>query len=508
VDGPSRPVDHASFAWHDAQWRAPPLASSVLYELHVGTFTPAGTFDGVLTKVDHLLGTGVTAIELMPVAEFPGRRGWGYDGVFPYAPHHSYGGPDGLKRLVDGCHARGLAVLIDVVYNHLGPSGNVLPEFGPYLTDRYRTPWGDAINLDGAGSDEVRRYFIDNALMWLRDYHADGLRLDAVHAILDTGAVHFLEQLSVEVEELIGHVGRPLWLIAESDANDPRLVRRREVGGYGLDAQWDDDFHHAIHALLTGERDGYYEDFGSVADLAECLRERFVYRGRRSVYRQRRHGRPAPDVAGSRFLGYSQNHDQVGNRARGERSSALMSPARLRIAAAVVCCAPFVPLLFEGEEWGATTPFQYFTDHDDPSVGHAVTEGRRTEFAAFGWKPENVPDPQDEATWRASRLRWEEIGETEHADLLAWYRRLLTLRRSEPALTDGRCDLVEVVHDDRGWLRFRRGPVTVVANATGGAQTVSAGSAGTTVLVWPPGQVVVDGATVRFECDGVAVLRS
>jgi maltooligosyltrehalose trehalohydrolase len=508
VDGPSRPVDHAAFGWHDAEWRPPPLASSVLYELHVGTFTPAGTFDGVLTKVDHLVGTGVTAIELMPVAEFPGRRGWGYDGVFPYAPHHSYGGPDGLKRLVDGCHARGLAVLIDVVYNHLGPSGNVLPEFGPYLTDRYCTPWGDAINLDGAGSDEVRRYFIDNALMWLRDYHADGLRLDAVHAIVDTGAVHFLEQLSVEVEELAGHVGRPLWLIAESDANDPRLVRRREVGGYGLDAQWDDDFHHAIHALLTGERGGYYEDFGSVADLAECLRERFVYRGRRSAFRQRRHGRPAPDVAGTRFVGYSQNHDQVGNRACGERSSALMSPARLRIAAAVVCCAPFVPLLFEGEEWGATTAFQYFTDHDDPGVGHAVTEGRRSEFAAFGWDPESVPDPQDEATWLASRLRWEEVGETEHADLLDWYRRLLDLRRSEPALTDGRCDLVEVVHHERGWFRFRRGPITVVANATGAAQTVSAGPPGTTVLVWPPDQVVVGGATVRFEGDGVAIVRS
>jgi maltooligosyltrehalose trehalohydrolase len=508
VDGPSRPVDHAAFAWRDATWRPPPLASSVLYELHVGTFTPAGTFDGVLTKVDHLLGTGVTAIELMPVAEFPGRRGWGYDGVFPYAPHHSYGGPDGLKRLVDGCHARGLAVLIDVVYNHLGPSGNVLPEFGPYLTDRYRTPWGDAINLDGAGSDEVRRYFIDNALMWLRDYHVDGLRLDAVHAILDTGAFHFLEQLSVEVEELAGHVGRPLWLIAESDANDPRLVRRREVGGYGLDAQWDDDFHHAIHALLTGERDGYYEDFGSVADLAECLRERFVYRGRRSAYRQRRHGRPAPDVAGTRFVGYSQNHDQVGNRACGERSSALMSPARLGIAAAVVCCAPFVPLLFEGEEWGATTPFQYFTDHDDPGVGHAVTEGRRTEFAAFGWDPEKVPDPQDEGTWMASRLRWEEVRETEHAELLDWYRGLLALRRSEPALTDGRCDLVEVVHDERGWFRFRRGPITVVANATGGAQTVSAESPGTAVLVWPRDQVVVGGATVRFEGDGVAIVRS
>jgi maltooligosyltrehalose trehalohydrolase len=307
--------------------------------------------------------------------------------VFPYAPHHAYGGPYGFQRLVDGCHQRGLAVVVDVVYNHVGPSGNVLPAYGPYLTERYRTPWGKAVNFDGAGSGEVRRYVIDNAVMWLRDYHADGLRLDAVHAIVDTSAVHILEQLAVEVEALEAQVARPLWLIAESDLNDPRLVRRREVGGYGLDAQWDDDFHHAVHALLTGERSRYYQDYGTVEDLAVALRHRYVYRGQYSAFRRRPHGRDADDVPAARFVAYAQNHDQVGNRARGERSAELMSRAGLHVAAAVVCCAPFVPMLFAGEEWGASTPFQYFTDHTDPELGRAVTAGRRREFAASGGEP-------------------------------------------------------------------------------------------------------------------------
>ncbi|MGZ3678250.1 MAG: malto-oligosyltrehalose trehalohydrolase, partial [Ktedonobacterales bacterium] len=394
VFGPSRVVDHSLFHWNDAGWQAPPLESALIYELHVGTFTPAGTFDAAIARLDHLKDLGVTHVELMPVNEFPGMRGWGYDGVDLSAPHSAYGGPDGLKRLVDACHARGLAVLLDVVYNHLGPSGNYLSRFGPYFTDRYHTPWGPAMNLDGAQSDEVRRFLCDNALIWLRDYHLDGLRLDAVHAFYDTSAIHLLEQLAEEVAELQSHLGRHLVLIAESDLNDPRVVRSREVGGYGLDAQWSDDFHHALHAVLTGEQSGYYADYGTLADLAHALEHAYVYDGRYSASRKRHHGRPTTSLPGHRFLGYMQTHDQVGNRARGERSSALLSPRRLKVAAALVLTAPFVPMLFQGEEWGATTPFQYFTDHQDANLARAVSEGRRNEFAAFGWNPDDVPDPQ------------------------------------------------------------------------------------------------------------------
>jgi maltooligosyltrehalose trehalohydrolase len=505
TEGASRPVDVGSFVWHDDGWRAPPLAASVLYELHVGTFTTAGTFEAVLTRLDHLLDVGVTGIELMPIAEFPGERGWGYDGVFPWAPHHAYGGPPGLQRLVDGCHQRGLSVVIDVVYNHLGPSGNVLPAFGPYLTGRYRTPWGEAVNFDGPGSSEVRRYFIDNARMWLRDYHADGLRLDAVHAIFDQSAVHVLEELAIEVEALAAQLGRPLSLIAESDLNDPRVVRRREVGGYGLDAQWDDDFHHAIHALLTGERTGYYADFGGIDDLATALRHRFVYRGQYSPFRGRPHGRPADDVPATRFVGYAQNHDQVGNRATGERSAALMSRAGLHIAAALVCCAPFVPMLFQGEEWGATTPFQYFTDHTDPELGRAVTDDRRHEFADFGWQPEDVPDPQAEATWLASRLRWDERDGPEHAELLAWYRALLRLRRDRSDLTDPRDG--EVTTDAASsTLVLRRGAVVVALHAAEGTARAGVPAGARPVLTWPPDDVRVADGHATFVGEGVAVL--
>ncbi|MDQ1445700.1 MAG: maltooligosyltrehalose trehalohydrolase, partial [Acidimicrobiaceae bacterium] len=345
VHGPCRVVDHAAFPWTDHGWRGLHLPSAVLYELHVGTFTPEGTFEAVVPKLDHIVELGVGAIELLPVGEFSGSRGWGYDGVDLYAPHHAYGGPDGLKKLVDACHHRGLAVVVDVVYNHLGPSGNYLSRFGPYFTDRYNTPWGDALNFDGADSDEVRRFFIDNALMWLRDYHIDGLRLDAVHAIVDTSATHLLEQLAGEVEVLSAHVGRPLTLIAESDLNDPRVVARREAGGYGMDAQWSDDFHHALHAALTGEKSGYYEDFGGLAHVATAMRQAFVYAGDYSPHRKRVHGRKPLGIAGHRFLGYLQNHDQVGNRAVGERSSHLMSTGRLKVGAALVLLSPFVPML-------------------------------------------------------------------------------------------------------------------------------------------------------------------
>jgi maltooligosyltrehalose trehalohydrolase len=465
VHGASRRVDHAAFRWTDTGWQPPPLGSAVIYELHVGTFTPAGTFDAVIERLGHLQDLGITHVELMPVAEFPGTRGWGYDGVDLWAPHHAYGGPEGLKRLVDACHARGIAVILDVVYNHLGPVGNYLGRFGPYFTDRYRTPWGDAVNVDGPGSDEVRRFFCDNALMWLRDYHVDGLRIDAVHAIVDTSAVHLLEQLAEEVDALEAELGRHLVLIAESDLNDPRLIRPREAGGYGLDAQWADDFHHALHTVLTGEQDGYYADFGALADLAMALERAFVYDGRYSAFRRRRHGKAPVGLSGHRFVVCLQNHDQVGNRARGERMSHLVGVERLKVGAALVLTAPFVPLLFQGEEWAASAQFQYFTDHDDPELGLAVSEGRRNEFTAFGWKPEDIPDPQAPETFARSKLNWSEPGREPHASVLAWHRRLIRLRRELPWLRDGRLDQTRVRFEEAArWLAIDRGPVTVACN--------------------------------------------
>jgi maltooligosyltrehalose trehalohydrolase len=459
VHGPSRTIDHSAFPWTDGDWRGgPPLSAALIYELHVGTFTPEGTFEAVVAKLPHLLELGVTHVELMPVAEFPGRRGWGYDGVDLFAPHAAYGGPDALKRLVDACHRAGLAVLLDVVYNHLGPDGNYLGSFGPYFTDRYATPWGQAVNFDGPHSDQVRDFVCDNACMWLTDYHLDGLRLDAVHAIFDTSATHVLEELGARVHALEAHLGRRLVVVAESDLNDPRLVQPVEVGGYGLDAAWSDDFHHALHAVLTGERSGYYEDFGSLADLARALQSAYVYDGRYSPHRRRRHGRPPDGVPARRFLGYLQNHDQVGNRAQGERSAALMGLRRLKIGAALVLTSPFVPLLFAGEEWGASTPFLYFTDHQDPDLGRAVSAGRRREFAAFGWDPEAVPDPQDPRSFERSRLEWSELARPPHAELLDWHRRLVALRPHLSGPARVRFD------EAAGWLALGRGTVIVAAN--------------------------------------------
>jgi maltooligosyltrehalose trehalohydrolase len=465
VHGPSRVVDHREFRWQDGGWKAPPLASAVLYELHVGTFTPEGTFEAVLSKLDHLKALGVTHLELMPVAEFPGRRGWGYDGTALYAPKHHYGGPLGLKRLVDGCHRHGLGVVLDVVYNHLGPCGNYLAEFGPYFTTRYQTPWGQALNLDGPDSDEVRRFLCDNALHWLRDYHLDGLRLDAVHAFFDQSAVHLLEQLSVEVGALSRELGRPLVLIAESDLNDPRVVRDVERGGYGLDAQWSDDFHHALHALLTGERTGYYNGFGRLRDLAKALTQVFVYDGVYSPYRRRRHGRPVGDLARTRFVAAVQNHDQIGNRARGDRLSALLPEPHLRAAAALLLLSPFVPLLFQGEEWGTRRPFPYFIDHDDPGLVEAVRRGRLDEFTAFGWKAEDIPDPQGEEAFQAAVLDWEEPRSAAHAGLLSWHQELIALRH---ALGDAAVPPAAVRFDEVArWLVLERGPWSVVCNLSG-----------------------------------------
>jgi maltooligosyltrehalose trehalohydrolase len=476
VHGPSRVVDHAEFGWRDSGWRGIPLAGSVLYECHVGTFSAQGTFDGVIEHLGHLAELGIDIIELLPVAEFPGTRGWGYDGVDLFAPHHAYGGPAGLKRLVDAAHARGLGVVLDVVYNHLGPAGNYLPEFGPYFSARHQTNWGDAVNFDGPGSDEVRRFVIDNALSWLRDYHCDGLRLDAVHAIADTSATHICEELATEVAALAAHVGRPLFVIAESDLNDPRLVRSREAGGYGLDAAWADEWHHALHAALTGDVSGYYEDFGPLPLLAKALRQAWVYDGIYSPHRQRVHGRPPSGLDGSQFVVFAQDHDQVGNRAAGERSSALMSDGRLRVAAALLLTSPFVPMLFEGEEWGASTPFQYFTNHTDPGLGQEVSAGRRQEFADFGWDPADVPDPQDPATFERSRLDWAELVKEPHSGLLTWHRQLIALRRRLAEFTDPRLDRVQTAYDqDVGWLVVRRGSVAVATNLGIGTWTFPAG---------------------------------
>jgi maltooligosyltrehalose trehalohydrolase len=488
IDGPSALVDHDGFAWTDGGWRGTPLAGSVLYECHVGTFSAAGTFDGAIEHLAHLAELGVDIIELLPVSEFSGDRGWGYDGVDLFAPHHAYGGPDGLRRLVDAAHEVGLGVVMDVVYNHLGPAGNYLPEFGPYFSARHQTNWGDGVNFDGPGSDEVRRFVIDNALMWLRDYHCDGLRVDAVHAIADDSAIHILEAMAVEVDALAAQLGRSLFLIAESDRNDPRFVRSREAGGYCLAASWADEWHHALHATLTGERDGYYADFGPLPLLAKALRQAWVYDGTYSPYRQRVHGRPVAGLSGSQFVVCTQNHDQVGNRAAGERSGALMSQGRLRVAAALLLTSPFVPMLFQGEEWGASTPFQYFTGHQDPALGRAVSQGRREEFAAFDWDAADVPDPQDPATFERSKLDWAELAKEPHASLLDWHRDLIALRRQIPALADPRLEQAQTQCDpDAGWIVLRRGPVAVASNLGTGNWTFPARPSAVLLAASDPG---------------------
>lgn len=446
---PSRTVDHAEFKWTDHHWQSRPLSAAVIYEAHTGTFTPEGTFEAMIGKLDHIRELGATHLELMPVAEFDGSRGWGYDGVDLFAPFHGYGGPAGLKKLVDACHAKGLGVIMDVVYNHFGPSGCFLGQFGPYFTERHQTPWGDAVNFDGPGSDEVRRFVVDNAVMWPRDYHIDGLRLDGIHAIIDTSAVHILEELDDEIDELSTRLGRHLFLIAESDLNNPRVVQSREIGGYGMDAQWSDDFHHALHVALTGERDGYYADFQGLADLPRVLRHAFLYDGRHSACRGRRHGRPVVGLSGHKFLGYMQNHDQIGNRARGDRMTHLVSVDRAKLGAAMVLTSPFVPMVFQGEEWAASSLFQYFTGFEDTDLGRAVSEGRRHEFSSFGWKPEDVPDPQAPETFERSKLDWRELEDKPHATMLQWYRDLIRLRQRFGDLSNGHMDMVTATLDEQ-----------------------------------------------------------
>ncbi|GAA3857222.1 malto-oligosyltrehalose trehalohydrolase [Saccharothrix violaceirubra] len=482
----SRVYDHSEFAWTDSGWAGRQLAGGIVYELHIGTFTPEGTFDGAAARLDHLVDLGVTHVEVMPVNAFDGVAGWGYDGVLWGAVHEPYGGPDGFKRFVDACHARGLAVLLDVVYNHLGPSGAYLDRFGPYFAGR--NDWGPGLNLDGPGSDEVRRYVVDNAVAWLRDFHVDGLRLDAVHALVDRGAVHLLEQLAVEVEALSTGLGRPLTLIAESDLNDASLVTAREGGGTGLHAQWSDDLHHALHVALTGETAGYYPDF--VGALAATLRGVFFHAGTWSSFRSRHHGRPVDTrrVPGHRFLAYLQNHDQIGNRATGDRLSATVPHGLLAVGAAIVLTSPYTPMIFMGEEWAASTPWQFFASFPDPGLAEAVRTGRRREFARHGWGEADVPDPIDPETVRRSTLRWDEPVEPGHADVLRMYRELIALRRSHPELADPRVDRFEVREVGTA-LVLHRGGLRVVCNL--GAEPVDV------ELDGPCGEVLLSSAPVE-----------
>jgi maltooligosyltrehalose trehalohydrolase len=432
------------FPWEDSRWMGLPLQSHVIYELHVGTFTHDGTFDAIVPCLSELKDLGITAIELMPVAQFPGSRNWGYDGVLPFAVQNSYGGPQGLKRLVNASHKVGLAVILDVVYNHLGPEGNYLADFGPYFTDRYKTPWGPALNFDGPESDHVRRYFIANAFNWITEFHIDGLRLDAVHAILDHSPYTFLEQLADEVREHAKTLNRKVFLIGESAANDARLIRSRELGGYGFDAQWNDDFHHALRGLLTNERSGYYEDYGKFSQLIKAYREGFVYSGEYSAHRRRRHGTTTKDIPAQRLVVFAQNHDQVGNRMLGERLSQLVSFEQLKLAAAAVILSPFIPLLFMGEEYAEEAPFQYFISHSDADLIDAVRNGRRLEFASFGW-PGKPSDPQDEKTFLCAKLNHQLQRDGKFRALREFYRELLSLRKELAPLAElskEQCDVL------------------------------------------------------------------
>jgi maltooligosyltrehalose trehalohydrolase len=457
VHGPSMVTDPGAFAWRDREWRGIPLSSYILYELHVGTYTPDGTFDAILPCLDSLVELGITAVELMPVSQFPGRRNWGYDGVYPFAVQESYGGPDGLKRLVDACHLRGLAIVLDVVYNHLGPEGNYLSDFGPYFSDRYRTPWGSAVNFDGPLSDEVRRYFRENALYWLREFHVDALRLDAIHGIMDFSASPFLSELAGAVRDLRKEENRMAYLIPESDLNDARIVTPTDEGGYGLDAQWSDDFHHALHTLLTGERDGYYGDFGGIEQMSRAFTDGFVYSGQYSVYRKRRHGNRSRHLPAGKFVVFAQNHDQVGNRMRGDRLARLVGFESLKLAAGVVLLSPFLPLLFMGEEYGEVAPFLYFVHHGDDAFIEAVRKGRKEEFAAFGWNGE-IPDPQAEGTFLRSRPDPALRESGNHALLLSLHRELIRIRKTDPVLSRTDREGMEVTpfEEERALFILRR----------------------------------------------------
>jgi maltooligosyltrehalose trehalohydrolase len=463
-----------NFGWTDTQWAGRGLPGSVIYELHIGTFTTPGTFDSAIERLEHLVDLGVTHVELLPINSFNGVWNWGYDGVLWYAAHEPYGGPDGFKRFVDACHAHGLAVVLDVVYNHLGPSGNYLPRFGPYFKTG-RNTWGDLINLDGDSSGPVREYILDNALMWLSEFHVDALRLDAVHALGDESTPHLLAELSRRVEELSATVGHPLMLIAESDLNDPIMFTPRDKGGYGLDGQWDDDVHHCLHALLSGERQGYYDDFGSLAGLAKVLTHAFFHDGTYSTFRRRVHGRPIDRerTAGYRLVVCLQNHDQVGNRAVGDRLPEITSRGLLKVGAVLLLTSAFTPMLWMGEEWAASTRWPFFTSHPEPALGEATGKGRITEFAEHGWDVSQMIDPQDPDAFVSAKLSWDELASPKHAEMLAFYKKLVRLRHDNPDLADPRLDQVHVEFDsDARWLLVHRGSMLIVANLAGRTQVV------------------------------------
>ena len=490
VHGASRVYDDAAFFWTDQGWTGRQLPGSVLYELHVGTFTDAGTLDAAIQRLDHLVDLGIDLVELLPVNAVDGPRSWGYDGVGWYAVTENYGGPDALKRFVDACHARGLGVVLDVVYNHLGPSGAYLDRFGPYFAGS--NVWGPSVNLDGPHSEPVRRYIVENALMWLRDFHADGLRLDAVHALRDARATHVLEQLTVEVEALSTHLGRPLTLIAESDLNDPRLITSREAGGYGLTAQWCDDVHHSLHTTLTGEGQGYYADFATagLTGLGHVLTRAFLHEGTWSSFRQRNHGAPVDTrhVPGHRFVAYLQNHDQIGNRAAGDRLTETLSPGLLACGAALLFGSAFTPMLFMGEEWGARTPWQFFSAFPDPALREAVRAGRTAEFAEHGWGEDTwVPDPNAKETFLESKLDWAEPAIEPHATLLRLHRELIALRKDCPEMSDPWLDEVEVDADEEArTIILHRGRLRVACNLGGDAVTVALGQISRILLASEP----------------------
>jgi maltooligosyltrehalose trehalohydrolase len=471
VHGPSEVVDHTEFSWDDTEWKAPHLENMIIYEIHTGTFTREGTLDAIIPVLDDLKELGVTTIELMPVAQFPGNRNWGYDGVYPYAVHNSYGGPDALKRLCNACHKSGIAVFLDVVYNHLGPEGNYLSAFGPYFTGKYRSPWSEAINFDGEYSDGVRNYFIMNALNWFRDYHVDGLRLDAVHSIYDISGRHILQELSERVKKYAESAGRDLYLIAESDLNDSRIVRNIKSGGYGIDAQWSDDFHHAVHALITGESSGYYVDFGGLSHVAKAFTHGYVYNGEYSQYRKRRHGNSSADLHGHKMIAFIQNHDQTGNRMSGERLTKLAGFEAHKLAAGVLMTAPYVPMLFMGEEYADTAPFLYFISHGDPELVDSVRRGRKLEFkfSGSGYDP---PDPQSPETFEASMPDRTLADNEPHSAMLNYYKKLIAVRKENPAMhrlskknlavhTDGKADVLIVRRI------FRKSEICAVMNFSG-----------------------------------------
>jgi maltooligosyltrehalose trehalohydrolase len=509
VHGLSRVYDQDAFRWTDESFQARPLASAVIYELHVGTFTTESTLDAAIAKLEYLRDLGITHVELMPVAAFDGDHGWGYDGVSLYAVHEAYGGPDGLKRFVNAAHGLGLAVLLDVVYNHFGPSGNYTGKFGPYLTDAHKTPWGGATNLEESGSYQVRRFFCDNARMWLSDFHVDGLRIDAVHSLVDRSAIHFLEQLAGEMKTLGAVLGRRLVLIAESDLNDPRIVMPRDCGGFGMDAQWSDDFHHALFAVLSKEKPGgYYSDFGSFAQLAKAMEETFVYDGIFSPHRNRIHGRTGRNLSQHRFLGFIQNHDQVGNRAVGDRVSQSAGIDRAKIAAALVLLGPFVPMLFQGEEWASTSPFLYFADHQDRELAREVSEGRRQEFKAFGWDPETIPDPESKATFERSKLNWDEMAKPVHAAMLDWYRELILLRRSAASLNNGDPGNSKVTYnEEQRWLWVSRGSIVIACNIASKSRLLPLKRGARLILASRTGVLVEDGS-IALPPDAAAVLQT